>query len=325
MQEKQGGQMAEDTIVTDVEETEESSEGAVVETSQDFTSLSRRGASFQDVLESRKQELAEEYGPEVAGLEPDQEEAPVVAKPQVEDEEITLKVAGQEIKAPRSKVLEAGIATLQKTTAADQRLAAASAKEAELKAREESLKKMEQDLLGKRNQQIETEPDETGRAFADALFTDEDVVAKTITSLNRKLNEVTAKVEKVQQAEEGKVKATFESMVKHYHTNYGDISSDPDMHFALNRIKNEIRAANPELSPIQLVDQAATVVYQKFGIKKGEPVQEQKSARTQAKERMPAPIKRATARMTPAPEDPPKKPSEILDMAHKGRGQGNKY
>jgi hypothetical protein len=97
------------------------------------------------------------------------------------------------------------------------------------------------------------------------------------------------------------------------------------MHFALNRIKNEIRAANPELSPIQLVDHAAKVVYQKFGVNKEVKTVQEKSARTQAKERMPAPIKKASARMTPAPEDPPKKPSEILDMARRGRGQGNKY
>lgn len=273
-----------DTIVTDVP-------------------LSQREQAMQSILAARTPEA-----------EPQQDDIPVVVEePVVEnDDEVTLVVDGTEMKAPREKVFEAGVRALQKESAADRRLLEASTKEKELKRREEELASMEQDLLSKREQ----EPDDVGREFADAIFTDPETVAKTVSTIARQVQNVSEKVARSEQVEVSRRQAEMDSVVKHYHGSYLDIASDPDMHHTMNRLMKDVAAEKPELSMTKVIDETAKRVYEKYG-KTTEPAPD---ARKQAKENMPNPVKRASARVAPAPTEKPKTPSEIIDDMRKGRG-----
>ena len=271
-----------DTIVTDVP-------------------LSQREQAMQSILAARTPEA-----------EPQQDDVPVVDEPVVNDDEVTLVVDGTEMKAPREKVFEAGVRALQKESAADRRLLEASTKEKELKRREEELARMEQDLLSKREQ----EPDDVGREFADAIFTDPETVAKTVSTIARQVQNVSEKVARSEQIEVDRRQAEMDSVVKHYHGRYMDIASDPDMHHTMNRLMKDVAAEKPELSKTQVIDETAKRVYHKYG-KTTEPAPD---ARKQAKENMPNPVKRASARVAPAPTEKPKTPSEIIDDMRKGRG-----
>ena len=311
---------SQDTIITDVEDgNQQVQSGEVEDTSTDEgvvakTSPTQREQAMQRILENRK---AEQTG-DVEGEEPPQKAAPTIPDPDV----FRLKVDGLEVEVPREKVIDSGIRALQKESTADKRLAEASAKETQLNARAAELARMEQELLTKRNRQIDMEPDEAGRKFADALFTDEEEVAKTITNITRKLADVESKVEKVHQAEEGKKQQAFGDAVQHYHTAHESIASDPDMHLIFNNNLKRIAAENPTLSPTQVVDRAAEHVYTKFGLQRAGEKQQAPpgSDRQRAKHNMPAPIKRASARV-PAPAPPREKSkADVLDEMRKTRG-----
>lgn len=274
-----------DTIVTDVVEKP----------------LSQRELATQSILAARTPESEED-------------DTPVVDEPQQDDDEITLVVDGTELKAPKEKVLEAGVRALQKESAADKRLREASTKEQALNVREEELRRMEQDLLAKRDQQ----PDVTGRAFADAIFTDPEIVATTISTIARQVQDVSAKVEKQEQVEVQKQQSTMQTVFNHYLSTYQDIAADEDMHDAANRRFKQIAA---ERTPTTAdVDQIAKDVYQKFGRTTAEPPSDPAAVRKQAKENMPAPVKRASARVAPTPAEQPKTLSQKIDDMRRGRG-----
>jgi len=279
--------MEDDTIVTDVIETEKP--------------LSQREQAMQSILATRN---------------PDESQDDIVQPDDTpkEGDEITLKIDGTEVKAPKEKVIEAGVRALQKESAADKRLYEVSAKEQALKQREEELARMEQDLLTKRNQL----PDETGKEFADAIFTDPETVAKTISTIARQVQDVSAKVERVEQTEVKKQQSTLQVVFDHYLTEYQDIAGDEDMHEAANKRFKRIAAQRTPTTAD--VDQIAKDVYQKFGRVTAEPPPDPATVRKQAKENMPAPVKRASARVAPTPAEQPKTPSQIIDQMRRGRG-----
>jgi hypothetical protein len=313
---------SQDTIITDVEDgTQQIQSGEVEDTSSDEglvakTSPTQREQAMQRILENRK---AEQAG-DVEDEEPPQKAVPPVVNPDV----FRLKVDGHEVEVPREKVIDSGIRALQKESTADKRLAEASARETQLNARAAELARMEAELLAKREQPVSMEPDETGRKFAEALFTDENEVAKTITNITRKLADVESKVERVHQAEEGKKQQAFGDAVHHYHTAHEAIATDPDMHLVFNNNLKRIAAENPGLSPTQVVDRAAEHIYTKFGVQRAGEKQidpePRGNERQRAKQNMPAPIKRASARVpTPAPPKQ-KTPADVLDEMRKTRG-----
>ena len=277
--------------------------------------LSQREQAMQSILAASRADVS-------AGTDTgEQDDTTVAATPEPEPEIITLKIDGTEIPTPKEKVIEAGVRALQKESAAEKRLWEASAREKALNTREEELRQMEQDLLKKRDQQ----PDQVGREFVDAVFSDPDTAASTITTLARQVQHISDKVARVEKTEVEKQESVKQSLVQHYHTNYQDIASDEVMNFALNKFRSEVAAENPNLTPIQVVDQAAERVYQKFGrtVAPGhEPTDAEK--RKQAKEKMPAPVKQASARTPAPPEVKPKTLSEKIDEMRKGRGPSGK-
>jgi hypothetical protein len=292
-----------DSIVTDEQE------GAVEETGSDPKG---RNAVLQSILERNF------AGP--------QEEEPTT--PELEEEEITLKVLGNEEKATKAEVLEAGDGdievgkrVLQKERAANEKLKLINEREQELQretarrqqeinARVEDLRRLEESLLTKQR----VEPDQLGRKFAEAILTDDDTVAEVITSLNRDIQALKQDVTTVRNREEQKERETTNNIVKHFHTGYQDIATDEVMTFAFNKFRADVLQAEPD--PFKATEKAALMTYQKFGII-GETAKP--STPADVKRKLAPQVQRASARVkTP---DPPKTKthSEELDEMRKSR------
>jgi hypothetical protein len=292
-----------EAIVTDV--SDETSE-VVEEIVEEVVELSPREAMIKEIVTENSSEDLDDREVVEEPEEPAEEPEPL-------EETVTLQVNGEEVVVPRSQVEEAGVRTLQKETAADAKLELAASREQELLLREHELKQMEEDLLVKRDQQ-EVVPDEVGKAFADALYEDEDLVAKTITTITQSIkaleaqNAIAARKAKDQEA------AEFEEIKDYYHQTYNDIANDPDMHSGFNRRLTIIGGKNPSYTPRQVVDEAASEVYERFG-QKVEP-----SPNSEAKRKMPRQPKRAAGRKPAVPEKKPKTRSDVIAEMRGKRG-----
>jgi len=237
-----------------------------------------------------------------------------------DDDFVTLEVSGQQIKKKKEEVLEAGVRTLQKETSADARLRQAAALEAELEERERRLKELEAEHLARRDQEDE-EIDEESRAFADAIFTDEEAVAKTFSKLKKQLNTVTEKMTEAERERAEKQEKEQKSVVEYYHSNHKAIASDPDMHPALNRRLKIISEQEPNLSPIEIIDRAASEVYERFGVTPEGESSIQEQPPENPKKKMVKQPRPASARNTPPPGPKPKTHVDVLDSMRKARGQ----
>ena len=281
----------EEAIVTDVSEEIE-----------DVVEVSPREAMVSNIVaknsEDRDQILDE---PEV---EPEVIEDPI-------EETVTLQVDGKEVIVPRSQVEEAGVRTLQKETTADARLEYAASREQELVRREQELTAMEEDLLQKRDQQ-EVEPDEVGKAFADALYEDEDTVAKTITSITQSIKALEAENVKTARDRAASKEAENKQVVTYYHNSYQDIANDPDMHNSLNRRLSGIAKDHPEFTPSQVIDEAATEVYERFN--------GAELSVSETKKKMPRQAKKASGRKPKVPEKKPITRSDVIAGMRGTRG-----
>lgn len=281
--------MGDNTIVTDVEEKK----------------LSRRDEMIQNLLDKGRDESEGEMEGET------EEEFEEESNPP-EDDLITLKVNGEEVKASRDKVLDAGIRTLQKETAADRRLAEVQSREAELERRRAELDQLEQSLKLK----AKDEPDEFGRKFAENLFTNDDAVAKTMTSLKREIDDLKGGVQEVMEKEKSRAQTDMDVAVKHYHSNYLDIASDPEKHEIFNRRLSAIGQTEPSLPIQQAIDKAANGFYEKFG---GKPDPE-KSSVEKIKETLIKHPKGGSVRQKAPPEQKPKTRAETLNEIRMKRG-----
>lgn len=255
-----------------------------------------RNAAMASILEQlRPQETVE------------QEEQP--KDEPVATEEFTLNVLGQEVKAPKEKVIEAGIRALQKESAADERLRVASQKEQEIEQRLADLKRMEEELLTKK-----VEPDAVGKEFASAIFDDEEKVASVITSITREITDLKKEVVNSKRQQQQTEQAKFESVVKHYNDTFADIASDKAMHTVFNMFRADVLKNEPD--PYKATEQAAKMVYQKFGMEKPE-----KPSTREIKEKLSPQPQKASARVkTPDPPQP-KTLSQTLDEMRGKRSQ----
>lgn len=294
--------MMSEAIVTDVSEE------------ADEVVMSPREALVQEIVEDNLDVRAE-----IEGVGPEYtEEEPIQDEPIEEDDTITLQVMGKEVVVPRSEVEEAGVRTLQKETAADSKLELAASRERELNQRELDLKAMEDDLLRKQ-MPVDVEPNEVGKAFADALFEDETVVANTISNITKTQANMAKEVlalkaerELIARERADKEVAEKNGVIKHYHDSYSDISTDPDMHNSLNMRLATVAKENPELTPQEVVDEAASQVYERFGVNT--------NPHSEAKRNMIKQPKRAAGRKVAVKEPKPKTRSDTIDGMRKLRG-----
>jgi len=290
--------MAEETIVTDVLEDE-------VETvEEDTKELTARENLVNDLVSQNIKDRDDEAGP----YDEIQDEDEV-------EETVSIKVNDEEMEVSQDELDDAGsVRTLQKEKAADERLREAAARESTLDQRERELKEMEEQLILKQDQQ-DVDADDYGKEFADALYEDEDKIAKTITSLHNSIK-VLQDQNKTREAERVKTKSDENAkVVRHYHKNHNDIASDPDMHMSLTSRLDGVAADNPDFTQTQVIDEAARLVYEKYKVNV-----EVEDTPENIKDKMPKRPKTASGRKPRKPEKKPKTYSEVLDGMRKGRG-----
>jgi len=183
-----------------------------------------------------------------------------------EAELVELKVNGETVEVPRDEVIEAGIATLQKETAAEARLREAAERAEELRIKEEQILEREAQLRELEESLTAGEPTDLGKEFAQAIFDDEDKVAQVISDLDRRVKAVSeAERRLTEQLEKTKVKEQQE-VIQYYHTKYEDIANDPDMHVVFNSRLARITAENPNIPATEAIDQAASAVKERFTV-----------------------------------------------------------
>ena len=291
--------MAEETIVTDDSED-------VVDVVEE---LSMRDKLVSSIVEERIE--TREKPEELLEGELKEEEPIGVIE---DDDTVTLQVNGQEQTVPRSEVLDAGVRTLQKETAADEKLREAALKETALEERAQELARMEEELLEKQNQQ-KVEADNAGKEFADAITEfDEDKIAEGYTAITARLNAIATAQEKVVAEREFEKQSENEKVIHYYHEQYEDISQDPDMHSSLNRRLAEVSTAHPAFTPQQVIDEAAGQVYKKFGISTG------KETPKDVKDKMPRQPRKAAGRKPREPEVKPRQRSDVIASMRGKRG-----
>lgn len=148
------------------------------------------------------------------------------------------------------------------------------------------------------------------------MFEDDDKVAEIVSRITSKLDDVDRRVSTVQKDREREAATRQEKIVKHYHTAYRDIASDPTMHFDFNLRTREISAEEPNLSEIEVIDRAAKAVYARFSPQ----VQEEKTPTQSLKEKMSPRPKPASGRKPEKPAVKPKTRADTIGEMRSSRG-----
>ena len=254
-----------------------------------------------------------------------------------DDEVELLRVDGKDVWVKKAQIFDTGKRSLQKEIAADKRLEEVAGREANVRAKETELARMEAELLGRSSRVPDVQPDDAGREFAQAVFTDEEKVAKTITGLFQGLAEVKAELRQTKAEKDTERARETSSVAEYYHKNFPSIAGDQGLHQWFNEKFISLVRENPSADKKTIVNQAAESALQRvrdvaqkaLGITiptagKRQPTVPQGNTRMAAKERMPAPIRSASSRREPAPDEPPPKTTqEVIDQQRRGRGPSN--
>ena len=329
--------MSEETILAeqDVEEVETEevvTEGVSEEpTEESEPKLSAREQMVKDIADRQREERQKDQEDE-SEEEPEEEpEAPEEeatqkdadepeSKPEEQVEYVTIKVDGVEKEVPRDKVLEQGIRTLQKDSAADARLNEASKRLKELQQYEAYLREQADKL----KVPASTTKDEREQ-FAKALIEDEDKAAEMFSEsqqrvkeleqlvhgLSDKVNESTQFVQdqRVNQAKKinNLFKREFPGLAKYQHLR--------DM---VNDETKIIMQSDPDLPPEDVLMQAGNRVKQNIAEDLGyiEPpedgVTETSPEPKRVKQKMPKPVRKASGRRPSKPEKKRQTASDII-------------
>ncbi len=232
-----------------MEELAESQEKEIFENEEKLSS------SIDDVNETVNQKMDE--------LFPDDEDS---GKEHEDPELVSLVVNGKTVEVPKEKVFETGVAALQKETAAERKLELAAQKEAELAERQAEIEARAAELA-----EIEAslniddiEPTELGKEFAEAIFEDDEKVAKVISNIDKRLNALAKKEKLVEERLIREEQAKRQDVIKYYHSQYKDIAEDPDMHAVFNARLSRISSVDPTVPATAAIDQAAKEVKERF-------------------------------------------------------------
>jgi len=174
---------------------------------------------------------------------------------------VSLNVDGETIEVAQDEVLEAGKRALQKESSGEAKLELAAQREADLNDREAELKELELNL---RRDSEDTVTD-LGKDFAEAIFEDEEKVAKVISNFDARLNRFEQSEKVISQKLASSEEAEKKRLIGYYHGKYKDIASNRDMHAVFSSRMSTIAKSNPEISPIVAIDQAASAVMDLFG------------------------------------------------------------
>lgn len=302
-----------------------------------------RAAIYKKARERREAERAPvEEGP----IEPKQEEikAPI-------DDDVVVKVNGKERKVPRSKVDAAGgIDAYQKNAAASEMLNQAAAEkrrlmdiEAELEKRRKQLLTAEQEI-NQRSQTPQAPPPDKGemkklaKQYHEAVFNGEmdqaddlliQLQAAQIPAtpdenkiVRKAVAEARAEADRERREEQAKMfRKELNEELSAFNDNYGDIASDPELLEMANQKTAKIFRSNAGKGPKEIISEAVREV-REWMKEKGISKHEQKTEDRQERKRSLNPVRSATARSAPKPQQKALSNSDYVEMLRKQRGLG---
>lgn len=223
-------------------------------------------------------------------------------KPQEPEEERELIVDGKRIRVPVSKIIDSGIRTLQKETAADMRLAAAT--ELLRSAQEQRQQPVAQPVA---------QPSDDDAALARSIqFGTEDEAKAAIARIRNAAPAITP-----QQIEAYVQQSLAQKLPDHQAFNeannwlkdeYKEIVADPDLKFMFDMKEDQARKAGDRRPYKELYADLAGQLATKFNLKRaevrqpaGQPMTTQASDRLTRKANSPRPLTGASGRMEQAP------------------------
>jgi hypothetical protein len=292
-------------------------------------------------IENEVEEEADELTPNAEDVTPRDDEVDedeLVPDDEGEEEAedfVTVKIDGEEKKVERDQILEAGVRTFQKESAADKRLQAASEQlkklqqyEYELRQREEALAKALPSQQDEQTREQSENDRQVYRKTAEALYSgDEDAAAEALEKLleGRGSNEPAAPQVDTNQLVQEAVRQTrlemqIESARESFVSEFSEIVSDPVLTRLADEESAQLLNSNPEYTPKQNLMEAGRRVrewVEAHGGGKHEPAPE--SNKTERKRAI-KPVKAAGGKVPGKPEEKPKTRSDIVAEMRKQRG-----
>jgi len=197
-------------------------------------------------------------------------EAEEEAEEEAVDELVNLKVDGEIIQKLSSEVeAEGGLATYQKTLAADKRFKEAAITKqqndqhyAEIQRKEKALLDREQAIKAHKPLEVS---DEDVNSFIDNVYSGDEAKAKEAfrTVLSRIKSEPPAPTEKIDEAaivEKAMYQIDRQNGVEKFATDYDHLNNDSKLRDMVDQATIRILKENPKMSPSKIINQAAIEV-----------------------------------------------------------------
>lgn len=280
--------------------------------------------------EQPEDDEAEEAPEQQAGEElPIQEDAQGDEHPP--EEMITIKVNGEEQQVPRSQVLEHGVRTLQKESAADRRLAEASELMRQAQSYEQQVKQLEQEILAKQEQSTGKAPSrvdvtdakERARQVISKMMDGEedeaaDLLAEIMSGRDTATPPIDAQRIAAEAAELAGQRIETQNVLKKFNTDYQDILADPYLYQLTDQETIKIQQEHPDWGLPEILQEAGNRVRQwKGGIGGKETGLSETEQRKRGAQK---PIRAASARAEIPPEQVPPTRSDVVANMRKQRG-----
>jgi len=252
-----------------------------------------------------------------------------------EEDFVTVKIDGVETQVKRDKILDAGVRTFQKESAADKRLQEASVQLKKLQQFEHELRQREEALataLPSKDEPKQSETDQqVYRKTAEALYSgDEEAAAEALRALlegREQAKPATPAAPQVDQealvqevVRQTRYTMSVENARESFASEFTEILADP----VLARLANEESAAlletNPDFTPRQNLMEAGTRVRKWVEAHGGEHHTPAPESKKTERKRALKPVKAAGGKTPGEPEVKPKTGSDIVAEMRKQRG-----
>lgn len=313
----------------------------VEEVKRDVTTNSEQEPAPRDEQKTLRQETMDSIyarrreqvmaGAVPADAEEEQEEDSKARPPKTHK----VKVYGEEKEIPEEEIIQAGIRTYQKETAADARLREAAERQRQLEAREAELAERERRLQERKPEQKADLDDGSLDSIVNGLYEGEDSAKEAIKEIitraqrgeGRTLSE--AEVGRMVQQEVDRREAArrqeeigrqTEEADKWFSDTYGWIEQDPDfMAYAYAQLP-KIQSEHPEYGPRDLVEAVGKKTEEFVSKLKGGQQRDSLAAKREAKRHSDIPPA-ASGRAPSPPESTPKTKRDAFLDIRRARGQ----
>lgn len=323
-------------VSIDGEETVEAVEETAQTPEEEMKPLSQRDEVVQKIREKRDQEIKADMGvtEEVTEEEPEEPEVEEpegeLEEPEEEPEEpkeelVTIKVDGVEQQIPKDKIVEMGIRTAQKESAADYRLKQLALKQKELDQREAQVREM---LAKHQEEAPKQEVSQRKQEFAKALIEDEDKAAEMyadslerVARLEAKFNELAESTRANSDFVQEQRTTSAMSLANLFKREFPHLARTRELVMLANEETKRIQYENPDMSKEEVIIQAGKAVEadlrSRLGFEEHTEETEADPARA-TKRKMPQPIKKVSGKRPPKEEPKTPTASDIIrEMARK--------